>query len=180
VTAESARSPLAGRSGDLDRLGVREHLFLVQVDVRVDAAATPLGFPRDANTWSADSDREMLWLGPDEWLVVGPRGSGSAIADAIERSLAGTDHSVTDVSANRVVLELSGEDRHELLAMGCGLDLHPRSWRDGMCAQTLLARVPVILQERMEGTRVIVRASFADYFVDWLLNVAHAGESSGA
>jgi sarcosine oxidase subunit gamma len=41
-----------------------------------------------------------------------------------------------------------------------------------MCAQTLLARVPVILQERDLATRVFVRPSFAGYLVDWLLDAA--------
>ena len=38
-----------------------------------------------------------------------------------------------------------------------------------MCAQTLLARAPVLLQERDAATRVLVRASFASYVGDLLL-----------
>jgi sarcosine oxidase gamma subunit len=37
-----------------------------------------------------------------------------------------------------------------------------------MCAQTLLARIPVLLQERGDATRVFVRSSFAGYLVTWL------------
>jgi heterotetrameric sarcosine oxidase gamma subunit len=56
-----------------------------------------------------------------------------------------------------------------LLASGCPLDLHPRTWRSGMCAQTLFAKAPVILHERAESTGLLVRPSFADYVVDRLL-----------
>jgi sarcosine oxidase subunit gamma len=81
-------------------------------------------------------------------------------------------HSIVDVSASRAVIELASPDRHDLLSSGCGLDLHHRAWRDGMCAQTLLARVPVILQERARETLVLVRPSFFDYLVDWFADAA--------
>lgn len=166
------RSALDRRGGDLERFGAREIALLAQVDLRVDATASSIGLARETNTWLVDGDREVLWLGPDEWLVVGPAGTGRVIVDEIEHALAGVRHSVVDVSAARAVLELASEDRHEMLSKGCGLDLHPRSWRQGMCAQTLLARVPVILQERDRATRVFVRPSFAGYLVDWLLDAA--------
>ncbi|MGH2672615.1 MAG: sarcosine oxidase subunit gamma [Actinomycetota bacterium] len=184
MTADPARSALDGRAGDLPRLGARELPFLAQADVRVarsEADPLPPFVPLEPNTWVGWVGRDVLWLGPDEWLVLDGTETtepGGLVAE-LRTLLSGTHHSVVDVSANRSVLELTGDDRHELLPMGCGLDLHPRSWRDGMCAQTLLAKVPVILQERMDSTRLIVRASFADYLVDWLLHLADSGESSG-
>jgi len=50
----------------------------------------------------------------------------------------------------------------------CPLDLDPRVWAAGRCAQTLLGRAQVILQERTETTGILVRPSFADYVVDVL------------
>ncbi len=41
-----------------------------------------------------------------------------------------------------------------------------------MCAQTMLARTQVILHERPETTGILVRPSFADYLVDWLIDAA--------
>jgi sarcosine oxidase, subunit gamma len=175
VTVDGARSPLGGRAGALERLGARELPFLAQADVRIarsDADPLPPFLPLEPNTWVGWLGRDVLWLGPDGWLVLdGTRTTepGGLVAE-ITTLLSGTHHSVVDVSSNRLVLELSNTDRHDLLAQGCSLDLHPRSWGDGMCAQTLLARVPVILQERSGRTRVFVRPSFADHLVDWLLH----------
>jgi sarcosine oxidase subunit gamma len=166
-----ARSPLADRAEDLAELGAVEVRFLAQVNLRADPArADRIGFaiPTAPNTWRLTAGREALWLGPDEWLVVAGPGSAAAIVEELERSLDGAHHSVVDVSADRAVVELAGERRIDLLTRGCGLDLHPRSWRDGMCAQTLLARVPVLLQEREHATRVFVRPSFAGHLVSWL------------
>ncbi len=117
------------------------------------------------------TSREFLWLGPDEWLVVGD-GDADDIATWLEATTPDGQRSIVDVSANRAVVELEGPSRLDLLARGCGLDLDPRSWRDGRCAQTLLAHVPVVLQERGGSTRVFVRPSFAGSLVDWALAVS--------
>ena len=168
----TARSPLAERSSDLDRLDARELAFVAQLDVRVaPSAAASLGFPTAPDTATTSGDRDVLWLGPDEWLVVGGPGAAEAIANELERSLAGLHHSVVDVSANRAVIELTGTSRHDLLASACPIDLHPRSWVDGRCAQSVFGAAQVLLHERDGATRLFVRHSFADYVLD-LLRVA--------
>jgi sarcosine oxidase, subunit gamma len=165
----TARSPLAERSPELDRLDARELAFIPQLDVRVDGStAATLGFPTAPNSATTTGDRDVLWLGPDEWLVVSPGGT-AAIAAELERSLDGLHHSVVDVSANRTVIELAGPSRHDLLSSACPIDLHPRSWGDGRCAQSVFGAAQVLLQEREGATRLFVRPSFANYVVDLLL-----------
>ncbi len=94
-----------------------------------------------------------LWLGPDEWLVLGGREDEHRVA--------------VDVSANRVVFELAGADARAVLACGTSIDL--RALSPGRCAQTLVARAEVILQCTAEDTfRVFVRPSFAPYLRAWL------------
>jgi sarcosine oxidase, subunit gamma len=174
VSAVTARSPLAERSADLGRVGARELAFLSQIDVRVDpAGATTLGFPTEPNT-ATSGGRDVLWLGPDEWLIVGVPGAARAIRDELEESLAGVHRSVVVVSANRAVIELAGPSRHDLLSSACPIDLHPRSWGDGRCAQSVFGAAQVLLHEREGVTRLFVRPSFADYVVDLLLAVAPA------
>jgi sarcosine oxidase subunit gamma len=171
----AARSALADRAGDLAAAGAREVAFLAQVSLRAAGALAPrvrFALPLEPNTWRRGGGREALWLGPDEWLVVADPGQAAAVVGELEAALDGQHRSVVDVSAYRTVVELAGEDRFELLAQGCGLDLHPRSWRDGDCAQTLLGRVPVLLQEREAATRVFVRSSFASHLAGWLRRAA--------
>jgi sarcosine oxidase, subunit gamma len=174
VSAVTARSPLAERSADLGRVGARELAFMSQLDVRVDpASATTLGFPTDPNT-ATSGGRDVLWLGPDEWLIVGVPGATTTIRHELEASLSGLQCSVVDVSANRAVIELAGPSRHDLLSSACPIDLHPRSWGDGRCAQSVFGAAQVLLHEREGVTRLFVRPSFADYVVDLLLAVASA------
>lgn len=168
------RAPLADRLADLARLGARELAFLAQVDLRCEPEdAARLGLPLEPNTAGAFAGAEALWLGPDEWLVVGPEGWTPRIVSDLETALAGRRRSVLDVSANRTTIELAAPDRLELLATGCGLDLDPRGgWVPGRVAQTLFARAPVLLHEREGATRVLVRPSFAAYVLDRLLAAA--------
>ena len=97
-------APLAHRASDLDRLHATEVPFLSQIDVRcgTDAAAR-LGFPLEPNTVAGDMVRGVLWLGPDEWLVVGLPGTGPGVLAQLEAALTGSHASVVDTSANRAV-----------------------------------------------------------------------------
>jgi sarcosine oxidase subunit gamma len=138
-----------------------ETLDLAQVDLRLDPALLPFDAPpaNEVTTWEG---RDVLWLGPDEWLIVGAAGTETAIVRELEALLDGPHRSIVDVSANRIVFDL--EDGREPLAAACGLDLHPSWWSPGMCAQTLFGRAQVILQQRDERTtRVFARPSFAGY-----------------
>jgi sarcosine oxidase subunit gamma len=186
-----ARSPLARRAEDLRRardntrraVVIAELPLLAQIDVRVapqEAGGAPYSLPREPNTVSVTGEVEVLWLGPDEWLAVGPPGSAHEIQSSLAGALRRVHHSIVDVSANRAVLELSGPGGHGLLAKGCALDLAPPAWVAGRCAQTLLGRVGVILQERSDATRVFVRPSFGDYLVDWLLDATEEYRITGA
>ncbi len=178
-----ARSALAGRAADLETIGGELVPFLAQVDLRVDPAHAelpPYPLPLEPNTAFDDGRRAALWLGPDEWLILGPPGTSAEIVAELEAAFAGVLRSVVDVSANRVAIELNGPDRFDLLAHVCPLDLDPRVWATGRCAQTLLGRAQVILQERTETTGILVRPSFADYVVDLLLAVHGAVGGVGA
>jgi len=126
-----------------------------QVSIR---GEPPTGFPLEPNTTATVGGETVLWLGPDEWLVL-----GGSEADHPQSAAA------VDVSANRVILELQGGDAVDVLAQGCSLDLHPSVFAAGSCAQTLLARAQVILVRPDENRfLVLVRPSFAPYLRAWL------------
>ena len=96
------------------------------------------------------------------------------------RALRGVGAAV-DLSANRTTLELRGPASRDVLAAGCALDLHPRAFRPGRCAQTLLARAQVVLEQvdAEPAYRLLVRGSFAGYVATWLAD-AMAGVTAAA
>jgi sarcosine oxidase, subunit gamma len=166
--------PLAYRTDELATLGAEGLSFPSQVSLRIDAALAsrlPFPLPLEPNTFTAEPSKDALWLGPDEWLLIAPAGRARDVVAELEAALAGEHHSVVDVSANRAAIELPTDRARALLETGCGLDLDPRMWRRGMCAQTLFARAQVLLQHRGDMTRIFARPSFAGYLVDRLLAV---------
>jgi sarcosine oxidase subunit gamma len=158
--------------------------FLAQVNVRLDAKgaaadavglALDLQLPLEPNTVVRNGELTALWLGPDEWLLVGPPGIQRELERRIRAAAGDEPVSVTDVSAQRTTLLVTGPRARDLLAHGCPLDLHPRVFGPGRCAQTTLARTQVVLVARDDpraGFWVLVRSSFAGYLTDWLLDAA--------
>jgi sarcosine oxidase subunit gamma len=157
---------------------LRELPIAAQVNLRAQPSngrlADALGFPipTEPNTVAGDARRAALWLGPDEWLVVGPGGTERTLERELRAAIAGAHGSVVDVSANRTLLELEGPMAREVLMKGCSLDLHPRRFDAGRCAQTALARAQVILWQVTDAPcyRILVRCSFASYLAEWLVD----------
>lgn len=120
-------------------------------------------------TSSADG-LTVVWLGPDEWLVIDP--SGQKTLEASLREAVGDDGAIVDQSGQRVSLLLEG-DVPALLAKGTSLDVDAGSFCEGTALQGLLAQAVVILVSRSnDASRVelLARTSFARYVADWLLD----------
>ena len=115
-------------------------------------------------------DVAMLWLGPDEWLVVTPDRRAERIERELRNALDGQCAALSDVSHSRTVLALSGPDTRALLAKGCPLDLHPRVFAPGRCAQSKLAKCQVLIHQLSEAPafEIYVHSSFAQYVWEWL------------
>jgi sarcosine oxidase subunit gamma len=158
--------------------GVRELPFLTQLDVWADPSAAGW-LPTEPNTVHVHGDRAVLWLGPDEWLVVAPPDSAGALESEVRASLGDGLDAVVDVSSNRTTLELTGSRARDLLESGCSIDLAPRSFGSGRCAQTLLARAQIILWQLDEAPtyRVLVRPSFARYVATWLADAVEGQDA---
>ena len=129
--------------------------------------------PTRANTASVEGDVSILWLGPDEWLVVATQARATLLAD-LESALDGLHALVSDVSHSRIVLGLAGRNAREVLLKGCSLDLDPVAFATGQCAQAPLARAHVLLHQVGEtpAYHVYVHRSFADYVYAWLHDAA--------
>ena len=139
--------------------------------VRAVESVTDLRLPVAAGATASGLLASILWLGPDEWLVLSETQAGAALLASLRKALGGLTAAVTDVGDARVVYAVSGSNARALLAKGCGLDLHERAFPPGRCAQSLLAKVPVLLVRRAGAAPAFdlhVARSFRDYARDWL------------
>ncbi len=152
-----------------------ERRFVAKVNLRGDvsdpafaaAVKTALGFvpPTAPNTVDGKRDRYALWLGPDEWLVIGAPDTQDKTVAALRSALAGRVAAVTDVSEGRTVIRLCGPRARDVIAKGCPIDLHSRAFGPGRCAQSRYARALVILHQLDDAPTfdLYVERSFADY-----------------
>ncbi len=126
--------------------------------------------PVSPNTVQTAGDLTVLWLGPDEWLVLSPPGAEAAIVARLRETLGAIHAAVTDVSGNHARLRLAGNHARDVLAKGCSLDLHPRRFQPGQCAQTLILRCGIILHQIDDRPSydLLPRRSFAEYLWMWL------------
>ena len=77
---------------------------------------------------------------------------------------------MVDQSHGRAVLRLAGARARDVLAKGCRLDLHPRAFRPGMCAQTAIAQIGVLLHQVDERPTydLYVAGGYAVDLLEWL------------
>ena len=162
---------------------LRERPFLELVNVRGDArdaaflaaaeAALGVKLPLAPNTVVHGGTCDVLWLGPDEWLVRSVDVQSSTLAPKLGAAFGGLYASAVDVGSGYTVLEASGTRVRDVLARGCPLDLHPRAFSPGQCAQSHYFKASIVLLPTADDTyELVVRRSFADYFCRIMLDAA--------
>ncbi|MBE8518831.1 sarcosine oxidase subunit gamma [Amycolatopsis sp. H6(2020)] len=141
--------------------------FRTQLTVRLRDGQTLLGVDLpDPCRYTSSNGVDILWMGPDEYLVLAEPGRQTEL----EASLSRESDAVVDVSAQRNVVRLTGAHASAVLAHGCSIDLEVSP--PGTCVQTLLARTGIVLMVREDGFTILVRQSFSDYFKAWLADAS--------
>lgn len=157
-----------------------ERPFVPMVNLRVtlDTAAAArvekalgVALPRLCGETAVSDAATVLWLGPDEWLVL-PTAEEGVPGRELGEAIDGDPGSVVDVSANRTTLEIRGPAARAVLETGCPLDLHPRAFGPGRAVSTTVGPVPLLLWQVDSAPtyRLMPRASFADHLVRRLID----------
>lgn len=180
---EHWKPALAAHSRTLDLLTIQVEGSVAALDLRIDpAGAGPAAvgsvvgaaLPTEPNTWTHTRDGQIVWLGPDEWLVTSANLLPHELEDKLSRVVSAYDGAAVDVSAQRTSLRLRGPQVRELLSFGCSIDLRPSAFPTGASTLTTIGRAGVLILALGDGDdyRVFVRPSFAGYLADWLLDAA--------
>jgi heterotetrameric sarcosine oxidase gamma subunit len=161
-----------------ERLG----LSIVQIAARrahADAAAAAIGRsmgitpPSEPNSVVAGDRACAFWIAPSQWLLVAEdRAEGELerhLREAVQEVAA-----ITDQSHARCVIRLAGPQARALLAEGCALDLDPRVFPAGQCAQSIVGPVVALLHLVDESPifDLYLPRSYAISFWEWLANSA--------
>ena len=138
----------------------------------VDALSKALGvnLPTKPKGSATGAGIIALWLGPDEWLLIGPEGTDFV-------ALAGTAnvlHSAVDISHRNIGILVSGPGARVAINSACPHDLTEASFPVGACSRTVFGKMEIVLyREAAETWRVECWRSFADYCFGMLAEGAH-------
>ncbi len=126
------------------------------------------------NTATAAGDQIAARLGPDEWLLMAPDGQGEALGEAISKSLAGSFHSLVDVSHRNVSMTVSGSKAAIVLNAGVAIDLDDRVFPAGSATRTVLGKAEIVLVRPGADSlyRVQCWRTFAPYVHNFLEDAA--------
>lgn len=124
-----------------------------------------------ASTWAETPGGTVVWLGPDEWLILDPTGQPD-LEHRLRAAVLERGGAVVEQSGQRTSLLVTG-NAAGLLAKGTAIDLHPTSFPRGSAVQSFLGQTVVVLLARDDSAaevEVLVRSSFARYLAEWLLD----------
>ena len=118
-------------------------------------------------------------LSYDEALVLTQASDTNAVRDALETALDGCAH-VTDLTSTRAAVHVLGPKSHRVLSKVVELDIDPRVFPDGACAQGKAAEIHALVIRAdvggVLGYQVFVTRDFGDYLWEALV---HAGVREG-
>ncbi|MEA2928752.1 MAG: methylglutamate dehydrogenase subunit [Hyphomicrobiales bacterium] len=179
-----ARSPLHGlaRSGHHGRAGPAGLTIVERTDIAFASVIARRG-QRDALASAVrasfglalpDGPRRVgkdgvafAGIGPGQWIASGEN-AGDLAASLRERI--GAFAAVADQSDSRLVLHLSGARVRDALVKGVPIDLHPRAFKTGDVASTLVAHVGVQIDMLDDAPvfQLTAPRSMAGSFWSWL------------
>ncbi|GJL81183.1 MAG: sarcosine oxidase subunit gamma [marine bacterium B5-7] len=142
-------------------------------NVEIAGIKLPLVPNRVIHNLDGDNTVTAYWLGPDEWLMANVDENTVDQFDAMEHALTNSFHSLTNISSAMTRIHLGGDCAVEILSQGTTFDIDERSFTVDACAQTMLAKSSVLIARATSGFDLLVRRSFADYLLRWLLDAAH-------
>lgn len=115
-------------------------------------------------------NRHVLWVSPDEWLVIAPRAEIRELVEGLSTALQGIHSQIVDNCGGYTELEISGPRAREVLSHATVYNLSLLS--DGRVVGTTFGKLTAFLRRDGEGYVLLFRRSFADYIWRFLVRAA--------
>jgi len=132
--------------------------------------------PIDPNTKVENSDFQVIWLSPNEWLINFLKNNKfSIIHNKFINQLNPEKTSITDISENKTIIRLVGEKSIELLRKFMILDIEKILIDNSKVAQTIFVKIPILiirnhLKDQKQSFDIHINRSHANYLKELLLD----------
>jgi sarcosine oxidase subunit gamma len=186
VSALDGASAASGLAVRVEEAGL-QGMILMRGDFASDAfrsAASGIAgaeFPAQRRA-SLIGARRLLWMAPDEALIVLPYPDVAEAQTTLADALGGTHHLIINVSDARALFRLTGDGAREVLAKGAPVDLARGVFGVGDLRRTHLGQVAAAFWQAAEDSDVFELVCFrsvAGYVFDWLVASAARGSLPG-
>ncbi|MGY9046609.1 hypothetical protein P775_27440 [Puniceibacterium antarcticum] len=125
-------------------------------------------------------DSTLVWMSPDELLLLCPHGDTSDRVAKLTAALGDTHALVVDVSDARAIFTLSGPQLREVVAKLAPVDMSPAAFQPGTVRRTRFAQVAAaVWLSDAETAQIICFRSVAPYMFALLCNAATPGTAVG-
>lgn len=138
------------------------------LDVAASVLGTPLPTQPCTLAWSEVG--KILWLSPDEWMIVCSRVRLAALIDDLAHALSGIRSQVADNSGGYTQVFLQGRNAQDLLSHTSVYDV--ASLQPGRIVGTTFGKSSLHLHRQDDGFCLMLRRSFADYLWRYLVRAA--------
>lgn len=137
-----------------------------------DAVSGALGIPLPVApcTFASSGSTKVLWLSPDEWLIVTPRERLAEFLQLFITALSGIRSQVTDNSGGYTQVIVEGRNASQVLAHATVYDLHALT--PGRVVGTTFGKSSLYVHQQGDAYCLILRRSFADYIWRYLVRAA--------
>lgn len=119
--------------------------------------------------WVEGPELTFIWSGLDQWLAYKRTAPTAGMEALLAPSLANLA-SIVDQTHGRTILRVTGPNVRDALAKGVTIDLHPRAFKTGDTAATLVSHIAVQLWQVDDRPtyEFAVARGFAQSFWHWL------------
>jgi sarcosine oxidase subunit gamma len=132
-------------------------------------SALPLPrWPDGPNTISRGEGLDLLWTGPDRWLLLAPLEAEESLGATLRPDETSPDISVALVSDSFAFFMVTGCDADVAMAIACPLDLHPTVFGPGAASFTDIFGVRGLVLREGLGWAIAVDTSHAAFVCEHL------------
>jgi len=134
--------------------------------------AIGLSLPKKPGTSVSKGTTAALWIGPDEWLILGAEGTG--LEEKLNKVKTGL-YSAVSVNHRNTAITVSGANVVNALNGGCPRDLSLDAFPVDGCGRTIIGKAEVVLWRTAEDAfHVECWRSFSDYVWKYLVDSARS------
>jgi len=134
-----------------------------------------LVLPVEPNVRVFNNNINIIWLSPNEWLIETPEDETQKILSSLKSSLNPQITAITDVSFNKTILRIEGNDVLILLSKYLVINLEDVLKKNYSVAQTIFVKIPILIvrnnsDQQITSIDIHLNRSHAKYVYELLVD----------